>query len=195
MVRILCCTILSLAISIGTLTAGDRDKITAAQLENIVAAVAGIKDGTVTVTLMIGGKDVAYTVTKDAIGNITATGPANADIQTIAISSGTTGGATGVPLAATVIGREGGITSYNIATNTAGQITGITSTADTLAVKTGPKLDEHADKHQHDSNGSGDAGYFADGDFSYGGGAGGGVVHFTFAPGTSPNSSSNVSPH
>ncbi len=96
MVRILVSSLLTLALSFSVATADDA--ITANQLETLVTAVANLADGaTTTVTLSINGMDVSYTVTKDALGNITATGPANAQIQTIAISTGSSGTASNVP--------------------------------------------------------------------------------------------------
>ena len=190
MVRILFCVLLSLALSLGALSAADKDKVTANQLELITASVAKLKDGSsASVTLKIGDKDVAYTVTKDALGNITATGPATAEIQTIAIATGTSGNASSVPLAATIIAKDGSITSFNVATNPAGQITGISSTADTTVVKTGPSLTQPVTVVQTTSSGV----TFTD-TFGAGGG-GGGTVTITYAPGTSPISSSLISPH
>jgi hypothetical protein len=190
MVRILCYSLLSLALSIGALTAGDKDKVSVHQLDTLISAAGKLKEGgSVTVTLRIDDKEVSYTVTKDALGNITATGPANAEIQTIAIATGSSGGASSVPLAATIIAKDGSISSFNVATNAQGMITSISSTTDTTVVKTGPSLNQTTTTVvQTTTNGV----IFTD---TFNASTGGGTVSITYAPGTSPSSTKLVSGH
>jgi hypothetical protein len=127
MVRIIVSLLLTLALPLRVASADDA--ISPNQLESLASVAAGLAAGqTGTVILTIDSNAVPYAVTKDALGNITAAGPAYAQIQTIAIATGTSGGATNVPLAVTVIALGGVITNFNIATNSAGQVTGVTAT-------------------------------------------------------------------
>jgi hypothetical protein len=193
MVRIIAHSLLTLALSFSIAAADDA--ITANQLESLTAAVATLADGgTTSVTLNINGVDVSYTVTKDALGNITATGPANAQIQTIAISTGSSGTASNVPLAATIITAQGGISSFNIATNAAGQITSVTSANDTVVKSTGANGAPTTTVTQTTRTGT-VTDTVTYGSPYGGGGSTTGIVTITFAPGTSPTTSSVISPH
>jgi hypothetical protein len=196
MVRIIASSLLTLALCFSVASADDV--ITANQLESLVSAVANLADGgTTTVTLNINGADVSYTVTKDALGNITATGPANAQIQTIAISTGSSGTAANIPLAATVITAAGGISSFNIATNSSGQITGVTSANDTV-VKGSTGANGTQTTTTTTSTGSGASGISVVDTITTitgGGGSTTGTVTIVFAPGTSTQSSTVISPH
>lgn len=83
--RCLCALMLSCVLALGSLTAGD---LTTAQAQQIVSAAQGAQPGKpVEVTLAIHGKNVAFTVTRDALGGVTAQpvpGPDSAGI-TIAL--------------------------------------------------------------------------------------------------------------
>jgi len=144
------------------------------------------------------GSTVSYTVTKDALGNITATGPANAPIQTIAISTGTSGSNSNVPLAATVITSSGAITSYNLGTDKNGNITTTTSTSavgtpTTQVVANGSGSETITTSVSTNSNGTTTDTITTS--TTGGGGSTTGTVTIVFAPGTSPTTTSVVSPH
>lgn len=83
--RCLCALMLSCVLALGSLTAGD---LTTAQAQQLVSAAQGAQPGKpVEVTLAIDGKNVAFTVVRDALGGVTATpvpGPDSAGI-TIAL--------------------------------------------------------------------------------------------------------------
>ena len=192
MVRIVLSSLLTLALSFSVAHADDT--ISANQLESLASATAALPDGgTASVTLTIGGVDVVYTVTKDALGNITATGPLNAQIQTIAISTGASGSASNVPLAVTIITAQGGISSFNISTNASGQITGVTSTDALTGNKTTTTLSNQT-LQTSTAGGTVTTDTFTT-STAGGGGTTTGTVIITFAPGTSPATLTLVSPH
>jgi len=191
MVRIVLSSLLTLALSFSVASAADT--ISANQLESLASAASTLQAGqTGTVTLTIDGMQVSYTVTKDSLGNITATGPAGASIQTIAISTGPVGNNTSAPLAVTIISAAGGITSLNIGTDSNGNITSVSAASDTVTVGTTTGTTTVTSSTTTSAPSGADT--FTTSTTTGGGGSVTGTVTVTFAPGTSPLSLT-VSPH
>lgn len=83
--RCLCALMLSCILGFGSLTANE---LTAAQAQQIISAAKSAQPGApVTVTLTVAGKSVEFTVTRDALGSVTATPVPGPDSAGITIGS------------------------------------------------------------------------------------------------------------
>lgn len=124
--RCLCAVLLSCTLAIGNLTAGD---LTTAQTQQLVSAAQSAAQGgkPIEVSLSIEGKNVVFTVMRDAVGNVTARpvpGPDSAGITvsqvTIQMRSDSKGVLT--PTSMVVVSSNQTITSYSLQLNADGTI-------------------------------------------------------------------------
>lgn len=126
--RCLCAVLLSCFLALGTtgsLTAGD---LTAAQAQQLLSAAQSTPpNGKGEATLSIGGKSVVFTVTRDALGNVTATpvpGPDSAGITIGLVKIQLKADAKGLltPTSLTVVTSNQSIASYSFTLNEDGTI-------------------------------------------------------------------------
>lgn len=132
-------TILSTALLLIAFAAGQAGAIelTAAQAQQLLGAAQQAKAGGegTQVTLNLGGKDVVFTVTRDAVGNITAV-PADTGAGIAQASIGSTVGSTGalVPSSLVQVNSDRSIVTYNLALNADGTIANLYRPGQSLAV-------------------------------------------------------------
>lgn len=112
-------------------------ELTAAQAQQILGAAQQVKPGGegMQVTLNLGGKDVVFTVTRDAVGNITAL-PADKGAGIAQASIGSTVGSTGalVPNSLVQINSDQSIVTYSLALNADGTIANLYRPGQSLAI-------------------------------------------------------------
>lgn len=123
--RCLCTLLLSCVLGVASLTAAE---LTTANAQQLVSAAQGVQPGaTAEVTLAIDGKNVAFTVSRDAVGNAIARpvpGPDSKDIGIAQVSIQFVAGATGLlnPTTVVVITSGQTVVSYAVQLNPDGTI-------------------------------------------------------------------------
>jgi hypothetical protein len=123
--RCLCTLLLSCVLGVTGLTAGE---LTTAQAQQLVSAAQAAQPGkAVEATLAIGGKNVVFTVTRDAVGNVIARpipGPDSAGIGIAQVSVQLKADADGVlvPTTVVVVSSSQTVASYSVQLNPDGTI-------------------------------------------------------------------------
>jgi hypothetical protein len=124
--RCLCAVLLSCILGVASITAGE---LTTAQAQQVVSAAQTAQPGgkPVEATLAIDGKNVVFTVTRDAVGNVIARpipGPDSAGIGIAQISIQMHADASGVltPTVVVVISTTQTVASYSVQLNADGTI-------------------------------------------------------------------------
>jgi len=193
MVRIIASLLLTLALSFSVAFADTASDVTQL-MAGVTANAASKTPAPVGTPFSVTIDGISYSVTVDSLGNITATGPAGAAIQTIAISTGPVGTNTNVPLAVTIITAAGGISSLNIGTDSNGNISSVSTAGETITVGTTTTVTSSSSTAANGTNAT-LTDTFSSSTSIGGGGSVTGTVSVTFAPGTSPLSLTVVSPH
>jgi hypothetical protein len=124
--RRLCAVLCSCILGLGSLMAGE---LTTAQAQQLASAAQSAQAGgkPVEATLAIGGKNVVFTVTRDAVGNVIARpipGPDSAGIGISQVSIQMRADASGVlvPVTLVVISSTQTVASYSVQVNADGSI-------------------------------------------------------------------------
>jgi hypothetical protein len=123
--RCLCAVLLSCILAVGSLAAGE---LTTAQAQQLVSAAQGIEaGGKAEVTMTVDGKSVAFTVTRDAVGNVTARpvpGPDSAGITISQVTIQLRANDKGIlsPTTLVVVSSAQTIASYSVQLNPDGTI-------------------------------------------------------------------------
>jgi len=122
--RCLCAVLLSCTLAFGSLTAGD---LTTAQAQQLVSAAQSAEQGgkPIEVSMSIDGKNVVFTVIRDAVGNVTARpvpGPDSAGITISQVTIQMRSDAKGIltPTSMVVVSSNQTITSYSVQLNADG---------------------------------------------------------------------------
>jgi hypothetical protein len=124
--RLLCAALCSCILGFGSLMAGD---LTTAQAQQLVSAAQSAQPGgkPIEATLSIDGKNVAFTVTRDTVGNVIARpvpGPDSAGITVSQVSIQMKAAANGAlsPTSIVVVSSTQTIASYSVQLNEDGTI-------------------------------------------------------------------------
>jgi hypothetical protein len=127
--RLLCTALCSCMLGFGSLMAGE---LTTAQAQQLVSAAQSAQPGgkPIEATLSIDGKNVAFTVTRDTVGNVIARpvpGPDSAGITISQISIQLQSAANGIqsPTLVVVVSSNQTIVSYSVQLNPDGTIAGL----------------------------------------------------------------------